>query len=96
MRRTPGISARGGPPPLTLVPFTEDLLAAVRPWFRHREVRRRMGGPVWPERELRLLQEKGGEGFRGRTVLRTHSWVAPDAEGDPAAKTGGDVYDRWS
>ena len=81
---------------VTLVPFTEELLAAVQPWFGHPEVRRRLGGPEWAERELRLLQERGGEEFRGRTVLRTHSWVALDAAAEPVAKIGGDVYDRWS
>ena len=82
-------------PRLTLVPFTEDLLADVQPWFQDPEVRHRLGGPEWPARELRLLQVEGGE-FRGRSVLRAHSWVALDAAGVPAAKIGGDVYDRWS
>jgi hypothetical protein len=84
------------PPLVTLVPFTEDLLAAVQPWFSDPEVRRRLGGPEWPERELRFRQAEGGEEFRGRSVLRVHSWVALDAAGEPVAKIGGDVYDRWS
>lgn len=83
-------------PTLTLVPFTEELLAAVQPWFQHPQVRHRLGGPEWPVRELRLLHVKGGQEFRGRLVLRVHSWVALDAAGEPAAKIGGDVYDRWS
>jgi hypothetical protein len=61
--------------PVTLVPYTEDWLAAVRPWFTHPEVRRRLGGPDWPERELRQPADLG-EIFRGRRVLRVHSWVA--------------------
>jgi RimJ/RimL family protein N-acetyltransferase len=36
------------------------------------------------------------EEFRGRTALRTHSWVAIDVDGRPVGKVGGDVYDRWN
>lgn len=36
-----------------------------------------------------------GEQFRGRVVLRTHSWIAFDPAGTPLGKIGGDVYDRW-
>jgi RimJ/RimL family protein N-acetyltransferase len=36
------------------------------------------------------------EQFRGRLVLRTHSWIALDPGGTPLAKIGGDVYDRWT
>lgn len=46
---------------ITLIPFVEDLLASVQPWFRHPEVRRRLGGPDWPARELRLLARDVGE-----------------------------------
>ncbi|HEX8346683.1 MAG TPA: GNAT family N-acetyltransferase [Actinoplanes sp.] len=81
--------------PVTLVPFRADLLAAVQPWFEHPEVRRRLGGPEWPARELAITEQKLGEIFRGRRVLRVHSWVALDAAGVPVAKIGGDVYDRW-
>ncbi len=42
------------------------------------------------------MQSKGGEKFRGRLVLRVHSWVALDVAGEPVAKIGGDVYDRWN
>jgi RimJ/RimL family protein N-acetyltransferase len=80
---------------VALVPFTPDLLATVQPWFRHPEVVRRLGGPEWPARELRLIDAGIGEMFRGRRVLRTHSWVALDASGAAVAKIGGDVYDRW-
>lgn len=81
---------------ITLIPFVEDLLASVQPWFRHPEVRRRLGGPDWPARELRLLARDVGEQYRGRTVLRVHSWIAVDEAGVPIAKIGGDVYDRWT
>ena len=81
--------------PVTLVPFTVDLLAVVQPWFEHPEVRHRLGGPQWPARELAITDQKLGEIFRGRRVLRVHSWVALDAAGVPVAKIGGDVYDRW-
>lgn len=82
---------------LRLVPFTAELLPLVQPWFRHPEVDRRLGGPAWPARELRLVQQDcRGEEFRGRRVLRMHSWVAVDDTGSPVAKIGGDVYDRWT
>jgi RimJ/RimL family protein N-acetyltransferase len=82
-------------PAVTLVPYTVDWLAAVRPWFTDPEVRHRLGGPEWPERELRLMGQGLGETFRGRRVLRIHSWVALDAAGEPVAHLGGEVYDRW-
>lgn len=78
------------------MPFTADLLPAVQSWFDHLEVRRRLGGPEWPARELRLMSVQPGEEFRGRRVLRAHSWVALDVDGEPVAKVGGDVYDRWT
>jgi RimJ/RimL family protein N-acetyltransferase len=83
-------------PLLRLVPFTEAELHLVEPWFRHPEVRHRLGGPEWPARELRLLREKPGGEFRGRVVLRVHSWLAVDEEETVVAKVGGDVYDRWT
>jgi len=79
-----------------LVPFTEAALPVVQPWFRHPEVDRRLGGPEWPARELRLLTDKPGGEFRGRRVLRTHSWLVLNAEEVPVAKIGGDVYDCWT
>jgi len=78
---------------LSLVPFTEALLPAVQPWFEHPEVRRRLGGPEWPSRELTRVDSD--ELFRGLRVLRTHSWVALDEDGAAVAHIGGDVYDRW-
>lgn len=86
---------REGPAP-TLVTFTADHLAAVLPWFDHPEVRRRLGGREWPRRELRLLTAPDPTPFRGRTVLRVHSWLAVDGAGLPVGKIGGDVYDRWT
>ena len=80
---------------MTLTPFTVDLLPAVQRWFTHPEVVRRLGGPEWPAREFRQPDTGIGEMFRGRLVLRTHSWVALDAAGTPVAQIGGDVYDRW-
>jgi RimJ/RimL family protein N-acetyltransferase len=79
-----------------LVPFTEAALRVVQPWFRHPEVDRRLGGPEWPARELRLMTEKPDGEFRGRRVLRTHSWLVLNEDGVPVAKIGGDVYDRWT
>ena len=75
--------------------LTEERLPAVQPWFRHPEVDRRLGGPQWPVRELRLAETMPQQDFRGRLVLRVHSWVALDGVGEPVAKIGGDVYDRW-
>jgi RimJ/RimL family protein N-acetyltransferase len=83
------------PPPVVLSPFTEDLLTVVQPWFRHPEVARWLGGPDWPARALELQDSGIGETFRGRQVLRTHSWVAFDSSGDAIAQVGGEVYDRW-
>jgi RimJ/RimL family protein N-acetyltransferase len=80
---------------VSLVPYTEQWLPAVQPWFTHPEVRRWLGGPDWPEQELRLAGNGMGEMFRGRRVLRSHSWVALDASGDAVAHLGGEVYDRW-
>jgi RimJ/RimL family protein N-acetyltransferase len=79
-----------------LVPFTPELLPAVQPWFEHPEVRRRLGGPDWPVRELALLTAARDEPFRGMTVLRAHSFVALDDEGTAVAHIGGEVYDRWT
>ena len=80
---------------MDLVPFTEAELHLVQPWFEHPEVRSRLGGPEWPARELRLMREKPGGEFRGREVLRTHSWLVRDDDA-VVAKIGGDVYDRWT
>jgi RimJ/RimL family protein N-acetyltransferase len=83
-------------PAVRLVPFTPELLPAVQPWFEHPEVRRRLGGPDWPVRELALqTAARDQETFRGRTVLRVHSFVALEDD-EPAAHVGGDVYDRWA
>jgi RimJ/RimL family protein N-acetyltransferase len=79
-----------------LIPFTEAQLSVVQPWFGHPEVRHRLGGPDWPARELRLMREKPDGEFRGRRVLRVHSWLVRDDGGTVVAKIGGDVYDRWT
>lgn len=83
-------------PSVDLVQFTVGLLPSVQPWFEHPEVRRRLGGPEWPARELRLVVSRLGEEYRGRGVVRSHSWVAMDDAGVPVGKVGGDVYDRWT
>ncbi|MBL7258374.1 GNAT family N-acetyltransferase [Paractinoplanes lichenicola] len=80
---------------VTLVPFTEDLLPAVQVWFTDADVQRWLGGPDWPAREFRIAGHGIGEEFRGRIVLRVHSWVVLDEDGVPVAHIGGDVYDRW-
>ena len=83
-------------PTIRLVSFEPELLPQVLPWFDHPEVRRRLGGRSWPERELALRQIAWTEQFRGRRVLRAHSWVALADDGAPVAQVGGDVYDRWT
>jgi RimJ/RimL family protein N-acetyltransferase len=81
---------------IRLVPFEPELLPRVLPWFDHPEVQRRLGGRSWPERELVLRNAMRGEEFRGRRVLRSHTYVALDDDGAPVAQIGGDVYDRWT
>ncbi len=83
-----------GLPGVELVPFTEDLLPAVQVWFRDAQVQRWLGGPDWPAREFRTRGQGLGEEFRGRRVLRGHSWVVL-AGGVPVGQIGGEVYDRW-
>nr|WP_221379960.1 GNAT family N-acetyltransferase [Actinoplanes polyasparticus] len=80
-------------PSVTLVPFTEAFLPVVQVWFTDAEVQRWLGGPDWPARSLRLRGHGVGEIFRGRRVLRDHTWVALDDHEVPVALTGGDVYD---
>jgi hypothetical protein len=82
-------------PAVTLTPFTADLLPVVRQWFTHPDVRARLGGPEWPERQLALTGTGLGETYRGRRVLRSYAWIALDADGVPVADLGGEVYDRW-
>jgi RimJ/RimL family protein N-acetyltransferase len=80
---------------VSLVPFTAELLPSVQPWFRHPEVDRWLGGPEWPAREFEPHDSDIGEMFRGRRVMRSHSWVAVDANKNVVAYIGGEVYDRW-
>ncbi|MGY1688572.1 GNAT family N-acetyltransferase [Geodermatophilus sp. SYSU D01105] len=82
--------------PVRLVPFEPEHLLAVLPWFDSPEVQRRLGGREWPERELALRTTTWTEEFRGRRVLRAHTFVLLDADGRPVAQIGGDVYDRWT
>jgi RimJ/RimL family protein N-acetyltransferase len=79
---------------LLLRDLTEAGAFEIEHWFDHPEVDRRLGGRFWIHRALRLQQVRPGEEFRGRTVLRSHGWIAEDA-GTPVAYIGGDVYDRW-
>ena len=86
-------------PAVTLVPFTPELLPAVQPWFLHPEVRRHLGGPDWPAREFTpqsaIDRSPDDNEYRGLRALRSHSWVALDSAGEPVAKAGGEIYDRW-
>ncbi|MBB3082813.1 GNAT family N-acetyltransferase [Geodermatophilus sabuli] len=83
-------------PAVRLVPFEPEHLPVVLPWFDAPEVQRRLGGREWPERELALRAAAREEEFRGRRVLRAHSFVVLDDEGRAVGQIGGDVYDRWT
>jgi RimJ/RimL family protein N-acetyltransferase len=83
-------------PTVRLVPFQPEHLPAVLPWFDDPETRSRLGGREWPQREFTLSTAVREEEFRGRRVLRAHSFVALDGEDRPVAQIGGDVYDRWT
>ncbi len=85
------------PPPVRLVPFEPEQLLVVLPWFDHPEVQRHLGDRTWPEREMALRTGTPPfDEFRGRRVLRTHTFVAVDDDDRPVAQIGGDVYDRWT
>ena len=85
------------PPPVRLVPLQPEHLLVVLPWFDHPEVQRRLGDRSWPEREMALRTGTPPfEEFRGRRVLRTHTFVAVDDDDRPVGQIGGDVYDRWT
>ena len=83
-------------PAVRLVPFQPEHLPAVLPWFDDPETQRRLGGREWPQREFALSTAARDEEFRGRRVLRAHSFVALDDADRPVAQIGGDVYDRWT
>jgi RimJ/RimL family protein N-acetyltransferase len=85
----------GTSPTLLLCPLTAAGALQIEHWFDHPEVRHRLGGRFWIHRELRLLAERPGSTFRGKTVLRSHGWIALDQARTPVAFIGGDVYDRW-
>ena len=80
---------------LELEPFRAEHLPLVQPWFEHPAVRHRLGGPDWPGRALAVAAGPDDEEFRGRRVLRTHTWLARH-DGEPVGYLGGDVYDRWT
>ncbi|MGY1780748.1 GNAT family N-acetyltransferase [Geodermatophilus sp. SYSU D01036] len=81
---------------LRLVRFEPEHLPAVTPWFDDEATRRRLGGREWPVREMALRSTRWTDEFRGRRLLRSHSFVALDDAGRPLAQIGGDVYDRWT
>jgi RimJ/RimL family protein N-acetyltransferase len=78
---------------VVLRPFDASLLGLVQPWFHHPEVQRWLGGPEWPARSL--APATFGDLFRGRRVLRSHTWVAFDDDGEAVGYIGGEIYDRW-
>ena len=62
---------------VVLRPFERAHLPFVQQWFEHPEVRLRLGGPDWPARALDHAEPFDVE-FRGRRVLRDHTWLAWD------------------
>lgn len=80
---------------IELRPFEAQHLPLVLPWFDDPEVELRLGGRDWPARALRLQERAlAGEEFRGRRVLREHTWLAWHRS-VPVGYLGGEVYDRW-
>jgi RimJ/RimL family protein N-acetyltransferase len=57
--------------------FTTEALSVLEPWFDDPETQRRLGGPDWPARELRLLADPP-PAHRGQRVERRWAWVAED------------------
>jgi RimJ/RimL family protein N-acetyltransferase len=85
----------GNPPVLSLHPFTAAAASSIEHWFDHPEVRHRLGGRPWIQRELRLMNQRPDTDFRGKTVLRSCAWIPLDQASVPVAFISGDVYDRW-
>ena len=102
MSVNPGPQAAGhtghptGHPTLSLHPFTAAAAHHIEHWFDHPEVQRRLGGRFWIHRELRLIRQRPGDIFRGKTVLRCYGWIGLDQAHTPVAFIGGTVYDRWA
>ncbi len=78
---------------LELRPFEEEHLRLVQPWFEHDEVRLPSRRPRVARTALVLRGVQDDEEFRGRRVLRVHTWLA-SYDGEPVGYLGGDVYDR--
>lgn len=88
-------TARSVVPPVTLTVLTAAGADQIDGWFDDPEVNRRLGGRFWIHRELRLIGERPGTVFRGRTVLRSYGFLVLHRD-SPVAFIGGDVYDSWS
>lgn len=80
---------------LRLEPLTTAGADAIEGWFDHPEVRRRLGGREWIHREVRLIEQRPGEEFRGMVTLRDYGWVVVDQHDRLVAFAGGSIYDRW-
>jgi RimJ/RimL family protein N-acetyltransferase len=86
----------GAPGPLSLHPLTAAGARQIERWFDDPEVQHRLGGRSWIHQQLRLIGQQPGGTFRGKTVLRSHGWIALDQARTPVAFIGGDIYDRWA
>ncbi len=82
-------------PTVRLVPFTDEWLPVLRPWFEHPEVQKWLGGPDWLGNALRMLTGfVEGEEFRGAAVLARFGFVSLDTDDNPVGYIDGDIYDR--
>jgi RimJ/RimL family protein N-acetyltransferase len=81
--------------PVSLRPLSAAGARCIEHWFDHPEVRHWLGDRSWIHRELRLIADRPGSTFRGKTVLRSYGWIVEDPAGTEVAFIGGDVYDRW-
>lgn len=78
-----------------LVPFSPEMLAAVRAWFVDPDVQQWLGGPSWPDVLLSLRQSgTAGHEYRGATVVGAKAFVLLDSCDTPVALVDTECYDR--
>lgn len=91
----PRTAPRNDTPQVALAALTASGADQIEGWFDHPEVNRWLGDRSWIHRELRLIGERPGTVFRGRTVLRSYGFLVLE-QATPVAFIGGEVYDSWS